>query len=223
MKNTLNYALSLFALISLPLTAAEEIDCYELSVTVSEAVTSAPDSVLVTVQKQVAANPGCSCEVVKAAIVASEADRELVGQIVSTAVEAAPDKMRIIAQCAIAVAPDALTEVQAVIAKFDPQAGVSDVSYSKGGMSKGGMAKGGMSKGGYAKGAKGVEEPIVEVKPASPLDGPYLVPGIPFIHPPFRTPPSVSDIGGLNDGDSDGGGFIPPTGGTDGETITIID
>jgi hypothetical protein len=143
----------------------------------------------VTVQKQVAANPACSCEVVKAAIVASEADRQLVGQIVSTAVEAAPENLRIIAQCAIAVAPDALPEVQAVLAQLDPQGGET-------GSAKSGYAKGGSAKGGYAKGGKDVV-PIVEVKPASPLDGPYLVPGIPFIHPPFVSPPSISDIGNI--------------------------
>jgi hypothetical protein len=127
-----------------------------------------------------------------------------VGQIVSAAIEAAPEKMRIIAQCAIAVAPDALPEVQAVIAKLDPQAGDGyPVVGAKGGTAKDGYSKGGYSKGGYEKGgmAKGgaKEGPIVDVKPASPLDGPYLVPGIPFIHPPFVTPPSVSDIGGFLD------------------------
>ena len=123
MKRTLTHAAIALTLISLPALAAEDTDCYELSMTVSKAVTAAPDSVLVTVQQQVAANPACSCEVVKAAIVASEADRNLVGQIVSTAVEAAPENLRIIAQCAIAVAPDALPEVQAVLAKLDPQGG----------------------------------------------------------------------------------------------------
>jgi hypothetical protein len=184
MKRTLTHAAIALTLISLPALAAEDTDCYELSMTVSKAVTAAPDSVLVTVQQQVAANPACSCEVVKAAIVASEADRQLVGQIVSTAVEAAPENLRIIAQCAIAVAPDALPEVQAVLAQLDPQGGET------------GSAKGGYAKGGYAKGGKDVV-PIVEVKPASPLDGPYLVPGIPFIHPPFVSPPSISDIGNI--------------------------
>jgi len=192
MKRTLTHAAIALTLISLPALAAEDTDCYELSMTVSKAVTAAPDLVLVTVQKQVAANPACSCEVVKAAIVASEADRQLVGQIVSTAVEAAPENLRIIAQCAIAVAPDALPEVQAVLAQLDPQGG--ETGSAKGGYAKGGSAKGGSAKGGYAKGGKDVV-PIVEVKPASPLDGPYLVPGIPFIHPPFVTPPSISDIG----------------------------
>jgi hypothetical protein len=187
MKRTLTHAALALTLITLPALAAEDTDCYELSMTVSKAVTASPDLVLVTVQQQVAANPACSCEVVKAAIVASEADRQLVGQIVSTAVEAAPENLRIIAQCAIAVAPDALPEVQAVLAQLDPQGGET------------GSAKGGYAKGGYAKGAKGGKDvvPIVEVKPASPLDGPYLVPGIPFIHPPFQTPPSISDIGDI--------------------------
>ena len=102
-------------------------------------------------------------------------------RIVETAIDAAPDKMRLIAQCAIAVAPDALPNIQAILVKLDPQGG--DTVYES-------------EKGGLDKGAK-VQMPE-EVRPASPLDGPYLVPGVPPIHPAgFTTPPSVSDPGDM--------------------------
>ena len=184
MKRTLKYVALALVFSGAPVAMAEGSDCYDLSVTVTKAVSSAPDNVLQIVARQVASNPGCACEVVKAAIVATEADRALVGQIVATAIEAAPEKMRIVAQCAIAVAPDALPNVQAILAKFDPQGG--DGYSDKGGMEKGGLDKG----------------EVVEVAPAlpSPLDGPYLVPGEPPLHPVFITPPSISDPGHLPDG-----------------------
>ena len=101
-------------------------------------------------------------------------------QIVETAIEAAPEKMRMVAQCAIAVAPDALPNVQAILVKHDPQGGDTVIESAKGGLDK------------------GAKIPIPEqVSPASPLDGPYLVPGEPPIHPGFRTPPSISDPGSL--------------------------
>ena len=191
MKRTLKYVALALVFAGTPAAMAEGSDCYDLSVAVTKAVSSAPSNVLEIVQLQVAASPECACEVVKAAIVATEADRKLVGQIVATAIEAAPDKMRIVAQCAIAVAPDALPNVQAILAKLDPQGG--DGYSDKGGMEKGGMGKG-----------KGGE---VEVAPRWPsvLDGPYLVPGEPPIHPFFISPPSVSDPGHLPHGSSGGG------------------
>ena len=181
MKRTLKYVALESVFAGAPVAMAEGPDCYDLSIAVTKAGSSAPDQVQQIVQRQVASKPGCAGDVVKAAIVATEADRKLVGQIVATAVEAAPAKMRIVAQCAIAVAPDALPNVQAVLAKLVPQGG--DGFSAKGGMEKGGMAKG--------------EE--VEVAPQwpSPLDGPYFVPGEPPIHPDFVTPPSISDPGHL--------------------------
>ncbi|NNC90842.1 MAG: hypothetical protein HKN82_20510 [Akkermansiaceae bacterium] len=194
MKRTLKHAVLALSLAGIPAMAADETDCYDLSMTVSKAVTDQPNQVLEIVQREVATSPACSCEVVKAAIVASEASRDLVGQIVSTAIESAPDKMRLIAQCAIAVAPDALPEVQTVLAQLDPQSGDGG-GYAKGGYAKGGYAKGGYAKGGYAKGGyeKGGVEEGGEIEPAGvldPLDEIYLVPGIPFIQPPIHTPVS---------------------------------
>ncbi|MBI24114.1 MAG: hypothetical protein CMN05_11070 [Roseibacillus sp.] len=166
-----------------PAIMAEEADCTKLSDTVKKLVGAKPDHVLEIVERQTAATPACSCEVVKAAIVATEADRKLVGQIVATAIEAAPDKMRIITTCAIAVAPDALQEINAILAKLDPKA----------------LAKKGNDPVG---GAKNAGDAIVSnVK--NPLDGPYLIPGLPPIHPPLipaiSTPPGYTyEIDGID-------------------------
>lgn len=177
MKTTLKHAIIALSVAAAPALFADESDCYKVSESVTKAVTATPDNVLAIVGRQVAASSACSCEIVKAAIVATEADRKLVGQIVATAIDAAPDQMRTIANCAIAVAPDALADVQAILARLEPAGG------------EGASEKGGYEKGGYAKGGK---DPIIQ--PAgirNPLDGPYLVPGEPPIHPPFVTPPST--------------------------------
>ncbi|MFP6881869.1 MAG: hypothetical protein VCA34_13015 [Roseibacillus sp.] len=174
MKRTLNYAILACAVAAAPAALAEESNCNNVSETVIKLVTARPDNVLAIVERQTSANPTCSCEVVKAAIVATEADVKLVSQIVATAIEAAPDKMSIITSCAIAVAPDALPEIKAVLAKLDP----------KGLAQKGNDPVGGGAKGG-AKDAKGGLGPIVaEVR--DPLEeAAYLIPGLPPIHPPL--------------------------------------
>ena len=97
-----------------------------------------------------AAAPGCACEIVKAAIEASKANARWSRAIVESAATAAPDKMRLISQCAVAVAPMSLDEVQAVIAKPDPNAGEAGQS---------------------AKSAKGGETGEVATTP-NPLDFP---------------------------------------------------
>ena len=163
MKRTLNY-LAISALFAAsPVAMAKESSCFDRSVAIVEMVTAAPDNVLEIVAREVAATPGCSCEIVKAAIVATEADRKLVAQIVATSIEAAPDKMRIIAQCAVAVAPDALPNVMKILATLNPNKGDS---YSD----KGVIEKGGLDKG---------KEVVVAPALRSPLDGPYVAPGEP--------------------------------------------
>lgn len=175
MKATLYSAILAGVVALVPTVQAEEAACTKLSETVKRLVTAESDNVLKIVEQQTAANPGCSCEVVKAAILATEADRKLVGQIVATAIEAAPDKMRVITSCAIAVAPDALPEIKAVLAKLAPKA----------------LAKKGNDP--VAGGAKDAGSVIVGSKVKNPLDGPYLIPGLPPIHPPII--PAISTSG----------------------------
>ncbi len=139
----------------------ETPDCLKLSSTLKSALAAQPSLVLEKVEALVAANESCACEIVKAAIVSTEADKKLVGEIVRTASLAAPDQMRVVAQCAVAVAPDAVVEVQKVLAELDPGAGES---YS---------AKGGLDKGGEV----GPASPGTEEVP-SPLDGPGVDGGL---------------------------------------------
>ncbi|GAA5482542.1 hypothetical protein [Haloferula sargassicola] len=127
-----------------------------------------PIELLKLVDAEVTAQPGCCCEIVKAAILGTECDDSIVGYVVETAIQAAPDQMRLIAQCAIATAPGSLDHVQEVLARLDPGAGEA---YS----------------------AKDAKDAKVEVKPAAklpdPLDVPIII--IPPIPPVIVPPPST--------------------------------
>lgn len=185
MKTTLRFALAVAALGMIPAVSLAEGDCLSLAVSVKHSVAAKPADVLQIVEKEVSANADCACEVVKAAIQGAEADAETVASIVEVAASVAPDKMRLISQCAVAVAPEALTDVQAVMSRLDPNRGESGYS---------------------SKGAKGAKD--VAVKPAwNPLDfpgqgpvgptpgGPPIVPpGLPPTVPPVITPPTGTGI-----------------------------
>jgi len=141
MKNTLKFALTALLLGAAPLSAADAVDCVKLSQAVKTAVTTDSGKVLEIVAANVAANQSCACEIVKAAIIASDADKALVSKIVNTAILEAPSQLRIIAQCAIATAPEAINNIQSVVEKYDAAGGEG---YSaKGGLddSKGGLEK----------------------------------------------------------------------------------
>ena len=107
--------------------AAENKECTPVGAAVTKEVTAKPENVLAIVNEQIAANPTCACEVVKAAITAAKADKELVGQIVFTAVMAAPTEATTIAECAVAVAPEAAENIKAAL-----QSAISDKNPSYG-------------------------------------------------------------------------------------------
>ena len=185
MKITSRFTIVAACLSIFPASAADGVNCLELAVSVTHAVTAAPSTVLEVVEKEVTANPDCACEVVKAAIQGTEADSKLVASIVETASTAAPEKMRLVSQCAVAVAPEALGDVQAVMSRLDPNLG--EASYS-------------------SESAKGAKD--VAVQPAwNPLDfpgqgpvgptpggPPILPPGLPPTIPPIINPPSGTPI-----------------------------
>ena len=104
-------------------SASASVDCIALSLSVKSAAAAEQSNVLEMVSREVAAAPGCACEIVKAAIEGSAANSKTVAAIVEAAATAAPEQMRLISQCAVAVAPDSLTDVQAVIALLDPNLG----------------------------------------------------------------------------------------------------
>ncbi|WP_411826096.1 hypothetical protein [Luteolibacter sp. AS25] len=143
-------------------------DCESVTLSVKYRVEMDPSEVLEIVQAEVSANPNCACEIVKIAILNSGADESLVGDIAEVAITSAPQSMRMISQCAIAAKPEALSSVQAVLAKLDPNSG--DSSYS---------AK-------DAKSGKDAVASAVSAPPAvpDPLDLPPI-PLIPLLPPPL--------------------------------------
>jgi hypothetical protein len=64
---------------------------------------------------------------VKSTIKVMESDVEEVVSIVDVAIHAAPRMMRMISQCAIASSPESLTEVQELLARYDPNAGEAGI------------------------------------------------------------------------------------------------
>lgn len=105
------------------MSASAATDCLALSLSIKNAAAVDRSNVLELVSREVAAAPGCACEIVKAAIEGSTANAKTVAAIVQVAATAAPEQMRLVSQCAVAVAPDSLSEVQAVIALLDPNLG----------------------------------------------------------------------------------------------------
>jgi hypothetical protein len=181
MKKTITFAL-LSATFGL-LQANAAVDCVALSLSITNAVKNEQSKVLEIVSKEAAAAPSCACEIVKSAIEASAADAKMVAAIVEVSAIAAPEQMRLIAQCAVAVAPDALDQVQAVLAKLDPNLGES------------------------GKSSKGAKSPAGEVaNAANPLDfpgqgpigpnpgSPGGFPLIPQLPPVIIAPPDVSNV-----------------------------
>lgn len=157
-------------------------DCKAISLSVEQRVKLDVSKVLEIVELEVGANPGCSCEIVKMAIKASEADVQQVVAIVETAIHASPESMRIVSQCAIAAMPESIEAVQALLAKLDPNAGESGYS-SKSAKS--------------AKDAKGAVASIEAPPLPNPLDRP---PPGPPIQPPYPFPTPVTNVnpGGSN-------------------------
>ncbi|HVJ45993.1 MAG TPA: hypothetical protein VM511_06365, partial [Luteolibacter sp.] len=89
----------------------QSADCPALGLSIQQRVKMDPSKILEIVEAEITSNASCSCEIVKAALTAVNADAALTGQVVEVAVTAAPESMRIISQCAIATVPEALGEV----------------------------------------------------------------------------------------------------------------
>jgi len=108
------------------------IDCGEIYKKASKEIAESKKSdsdVLKLVRLYAQRYPSCLCEVVKASIVGSEANKGLVKSIVETAIVAAPDQLDAIVNCSIAIAPDAATEIASVANQFtDGKATVSKKS-----------------------------------------------------------------------------------------------
>jgi hypothetical protein len=186
-KPTIFFGILTTALALLPVSAG--VDCVKLALSIKHAVAAEQSKVLEIVSTEVSAAPGCACEIVKAAIEGSRAKPATVAAIVEAAATVAPEHLRLISQCAVAVAPDALAQVQAVLAKLDPNRGESTTKT--------------------VKSAKDSKAPVGEVAPLpNPLDfpgqgpvgplfgGPGGQPLIPIFPPIIINPPDVTNVNG---------------------------
>jgi hypothetical protein len=149
-------------------------DCETIALSVAHRVKNDSSRVLEFVEREVTANPACACEIVKAAIQASDTDPVLVAAIAETAIHAAPDAMRLISQCAIAASPGSLSAIQSLLARLDTNAGESGYS------------------GKSAKDSKGAKVPSVE--PPAAAGNPLDLPFVPPIMPPPIFPPNVTEV-----------------------------
>jgi hypothetical protein len=104
-------------------------ECTALCQNVTQQVSAQPEQVVSIVSEQVAAKPEFAGEIVKAAIIAAKADKDLVGEIVFAAVTAAPEEATIIAECAIAAAPEAAETIKSALRRS--RGGKNPVSYGK--------------------------------------------------------------------------------------------
>jgi hypothetical protein len=153
-----------------------ENDCQRLALSVEQNAKLDGSEVLEILEKELKINPSCTCEVVKAAIRATDADPDLVVAIVETAIGVSPESMRVASQCAIATAPEALAGVQALLSQYDANAGEAGDSAKS--------AKG-------SKGAKvaAIQMPDTAAAMPNPLDFPGQGPigpstgGQPYIKP----------------------------------------
>ena len=197
MKMTIRFALLSAAFGLLSSAAIAEVDCAKLAQSVKAAIAADPSATLQLVEKEILANPGCACEVVKAAIEGSKADAKLVASIVETASTAAPEQMRLVAQCAVAVAPDALTNVQAVLAKFDPNSGETTPAKSDSKDAKAPAAAPSVASNPLDFPGSGIGDSVIGSRTVGPNPGstggmPLLPFGPPLTVPPVIAPPPVT-------------------------------
>ena len=105
-----------------------ETNCQTIALSIGQRINLDHSSVLEIVETEVKSNPSCACEIVKAAIHATDANPQLVVSILESVISAAPQSMLIATQCAIAAAPESLSSVQALLSKYEANAG--DSGYS---------------------------------------------------------------------------------------------
>ncbi len=158
--------------------AEQRADCTAIGLSVEQQVMRENSRLLEIVEAETGANPGCACEIVKAAIVAAAAEVPTVVAIVEIAISASPENMRIVSQCAIAACPEAIAEVQALLARLDPGAG------------------GGSSSANDSKDSKDAKDAKVGAAAAAPpLPNPLdRLPLFPPGGPPPIYPPVVTDV-----------------------------
>jgi hypothetical protein len=109
------------AALSLASGALAAPKCDQMSNDVRKAIASDPAKTLMVVEDALVINESCACEIVRAAIEASQADEALKQQIVQTALAVAPKMAPVITDCA-GIAGTAAAPVASPVAYEDPTA-----------------------------------------------------------------------------------------------------
>lgn len=94
--------------------AGTPTNCDSVASQVRAEVEKDPAKVLIVVEDFMVTNETCACEIVKAAILASKANGDMIKQIVVTATNVTPNMSKIILECASAIAPDQAQALESV-------------------------------------------------------------------------------------------------------------
>lgn len=114
LSNTFRFGVCLTGLAAFAFASygsAQSSACDSISRDVASAVQKDPSKTLMIVEDALVINEACSCEIIKAAITASQADPAMVNQIVQTAISVAPKMSGVIMDCATSVSPGAVTAI----------------------------------------------------------------------------------------------------------------
>jgi hypothetical protein len=126
MKRPSQVALAAIALLSAVSALGQDgSPCEKISKGVREDVAKDPSKVLMVVEDALVVNESCACEIIRAAITASNADAALTKQIIETAVAVAPKMTPVIQDCAgMAQAPvaETVSETESESDKKEPAA-----------------------------------------------------------------------------------------------------
>lgn len=97
--------------------------CDNIASDVASAIQKDPSKTLMIVEDALVINESCACEIIKAAIQASQADSALVNQIVQTGIAVAPKMSGVIMDCASALSPSAgVAPASVPVDSYDPTA-----------------------------------------------------------------------------------------------------
>lgn len=158
---------------------ARDEDCQKIYHSVKHQIESKEENILAIVSQETGANPACACEIVKAAIAATDSDPAKVAAIAEAAILAAPESMRIISQCAIASAPDSLPKIQSLLVTLDPNGGETESAKSAKSPKSGKVA------------SVASEQVAAIIEPPNPLNRFNHGPPLP---PPVFIPPPVTEV-----------------------------
>ncbi len=113
---------------SAPQASAQSTPCNDISRDVAAAIQKDPSKVLMIVEDALVINESCACEIIRAAISASNADPTLVNQIVQTGIAVAPKMSGVIMDCATAASPGTTISSQVTATSLSGKESGKDVS-----------------------------------------------------------------------------------------------